>query len=208
MAPPLVVGFDLDMTLVDSRPGIAATLRALSVETGVAIDVDVVVGRLGRTLDSEMAEWFGPDRVLAMSDRFRELYVDLGVPGTFLLPGASASVAAVRAAGGHALVVTAKYEPNAQLCLARVGLEVDAVVGWRHGPGKAETLAERGAAVYVGDTPPDILAARAAGAVAVAVTTGPHDADELHDAGADVVVDSLSAFPTWLEGWLGNRTRS
>ena len=47
-----------------------------------------------------------------------------------------------------------------------------------------------------------------AGAVAVAVTTGPHDADELHDAGADVVVDSLSAFPPWLEGWLGNRTRS
>ena len=40
----LVVGFDLDMTLVDSRPGIAVTLDALSAETGHAIDaLDVFV---------------------------------------------------------------------------------------------------------------------------------------------------------------------
>ena len=32
---PLVVGFDLDMTLIDTRPGIAAVWDALSAETGV-----------------------------------------------------------------------------------------------------------------------------------------------------------------------------
>ena len=32
------VGFDLDMTLIDSRPGIAATYQELSARTGVAID--------------------------------------------------------------------------------------------------------------------------------------------------------------------------
>ena len=58
------------------------------------------------------------------------------------------------------MVVTAKYEPNAHRCLDHVGLEVDDVVGWRHGPGKAETLSEHGAAVYVGDTPPDMLRPR------------------------------------------------
>lgn len=30
----LTVGFDLDMTLIDSRPGIAAAFQALSAETG------------------------------------------------------------------------------------------------------------------------------------------------------------------------------
>ena len=30
MTEPLVVGFDLDMTLIDSRPGIAAAFRALT----------------------------------------------------------------------------------------------------------------------------------------------------------------------------------
>ena len=114
-------------------------------------------------------------------------------------------VAAVRRIGGRSVVVTAKYEPNAQLCLDHVGLEVDAVVGWRHGPGKAETLVEHGAAIYVGDTPPDMAAARSATAVAVAVTTGPHAADEIADAGADVVLASLGAssprgFGRWLDG--------
>jgi phosphoglycolate phosphatase len=44
----------------------------------------------------------------------------------------------------------------------------------------------------VGDTPNDIRAARAIGAVAVAVTTGHFDRAALVDAGADVVVDDLA----------------
>ena len=55
------VGFDLDMTLIDSRPGIAAAFAELSARTGVAIDTDQVVSRLGpplrglRRRDPEMA---------------------------------------------------------------------------------------------------------------------------------------------------------
>jgi phosphoglycolate phosphatase len=199
--PDLVVGFDLDMTLVDSRPGIAATLRALTAETGVAIDADLVVGRLGPRLEDEMAEWFPADEVAGVSDRFRELYAEVGVPGTLLLPGAIEAVDTVRRAGGRTMIVTAKYEPNAHRCLAHVGLDVDVVVGWRHGPAKAETLAEHGAAIYVGDTPPDMQGARAAGALAVGVTTGPHDRAELLAAGSDLVLDSLSQFPDWFESW-------
>jgi phosphoglycolate phosphatase len=204
----VVVGFDLDMTLIDSRPGIAETLRAISEETGVAIDADLVVSRLGPMLEDEMAEWFPADEVLAVSDRYRELYADLGIPGTFLLPGALDAVAAVRRVGGRSVIVTAKYEPNAHLCLAHVGLEVDAVVGWRHGPGKAEALTEHGAAIYVGDTPPDVHGARAAGAVAVGVTTGPHDRSALLDAGADVVFESLTQFPQWFRQWFRDWNRA
>ena len=172
----LVVGFDLDMTLVDSRPGIATTLHALSAETGVAIDADVVVNRLGPALEVEMAEWFPADRVADVSDRYRELYSELGVPGTFVLPGAFEAVAG--GPPGRRPHDRGHREVRAQRapCLAHVGLEVDVVVGWRHGPGKAEALVEHGAAVYVGDTPPDMAAARGPRArVAVGVTTGPHD---------------------------------
>jgi phosphoglycolate phosphatase len=197
----MVVGFDLDMTLVDSRPGIATTLHALSAETGVAIDADVVVNRLGPALEVEMAEWFTADRVADVSDRYRELYSELGVPGTFALPGAFEAVEAVRRAGGRTIVVTAKFEPNAHLCLGQVCLDVDVVVGRRHGPGKTEALVEHGAAVYVGDTPPDMAAARAADAVAVGVTTGPHAHAELLDAGADIVLSSLRQFPAWFDAW-------
>jgi len=200
---PLVVGFDLDMTLIDSRLGIVATLDALSAETGVAIDAALVVSRLGPKLEEEMANWYPAERVATVSDRFRELYTDLGVPGCSLLPGATDSVDAVATAGGRTVVITAKYEPNARKCLEYVGLEVDVVVGWRWGPGKATTLTEHGAALYVGDTPGDMAAARTAGALAVGVPTGPHPADQLRSAGADLVLDSLRAFPAWFAGWSG-----
>lgn len=201
----LVVGFDLDMTLVDSRPGIVATLEELCRELDAEIDAEVVVNRLGPKLEDELAEWLPADEVLPAADRYRELYADLGVPGTELLPGAADAVAAVHEAGGRTLVVTAKYEPNAHLCLAHVGLEVGQVFGWRHGPGKGETLAEEGAAVYVGDTPPDMEGARLADAFAIGVTSGPHPADELTTAGADVVLASLVEFRPWLRGWASSR---
>jgi phosphoglycolate phosphatase len=75
------------------------------------------------------------------------------------------------------------------------------VVGWRWGPDKATTLSEHGAAAYVGDTPSDMAAARTAGALAVGVPTGPHPAEELRGAGAEVVLVSLHGFPTWFADW-------
>ena len=114
-----------------------------------------------------------PTRSIRLADRYRELYAEVGIAGTLALPGAAASLDAVRLASGRTLVVTAKFEPNAWLCLEQTNLDVDDVVGWRHGPQKGETLLEHGASVYVGDTPPDMEAARIAGAVGVAVPTGP-----------------------------------
>ncbi|WIY77880.1 HAD family hydrolase [Streptomyces anulatus] len=195
---PLTVGFDLDLTLVDSRPGIAAAYRALSAETGVEIDVDLVVSRIGPPLETELAHWFPADGVASAADRYREIYPDHAIAPSTALAGARESVAAVRALGGRAIVVTAKYEPNAKLHLAHLGIEPDTVVGWLWAEAKGEALREHGAQVYVGDHTGDVRGARAAGALSVAVTTGPCDAAELRTAGADVVLEDLTGFPAWL----------
>jgi phosphoglycolate phosphatase len=195
----LVVGFDLDMTLVDSQPGIMATLVELERETGAPVATDEMLDALlRRNLDLEFGDRFEPELATTWSDRFRELYVLHGVPGTHLLPGARESVAAVRELGGRTVVVTAKYEPNAHRCLEHVGLDVDAVFGWRYAEAKGDTLLDEGASVYVGDTPNDVRAATRADAHMVAVTTGPHPATELRAAGAPTVLDSLTEFPRWL----------
>lgn len=57
--------------------------------------------------------------------------------------------------------------------------------------------------MYVGDHTGDVRGARTAGALSVAVATGPCPADELLAAGADVVLDDLTAFPAWLAGHIG-----
>lgn len=200
MAPgPPVVGFDLDMTLIDSRPGILTTLAALADEADEADGPvlrapDLLDALLRRNLDLVLADRLPADRAPVLADRFRELYADLGVPGSTLLPGAADAVAQVRARGGRVVVVTAKFPPNAQRCLDHVGLAADALHGWRLGPAKTDALVAEGAGVYVGDTPGDMAAALAAGALAVGVTTGPHPAPDLHAAGARVVLSSLVEF--------------
>ncbi len=202
MRPP-VVGFDLDMTLIDSRPGVIATFDALNRELGTTIDGRAIASRLGPALETEMASYFPAEEIDAVCDRYRAIYAELGPPGSSVLPGAAEAVAAVRDHAGTTLVVTAKFGPNAHRCLDFVGIAVDHVVGWRHGPEKAETLVEHGAHVYVGDTLPDVAAARAAGAIAVGVATGPVGRPELEAARADLVLDSLVEFPTWLARTLG-----
>jgi phosphoglycolate phosphatase len=51
-----------------------------------------------------------------------------------------------------------------------------------------------------------MLAARVAGAAAVAVLTGGAGEDALRAAGADVVLPGLPAFPDWLQSWWPTRT--
>ncbi|MFD7991221.1 HAD family hydrolase [Streptomyces mexicanus] len=204
-SPAPTVGFDLDMTLIDSRPGIRACYLALSERTGTYVDADLAVTRLGPPLSEELVNWFPPEEVESVADLYRELYPATAIAPTLAMPGAREAVAAVRRAGGRAIVVTAKFEPNAKLHLEHLGIEPDAVIGGLWAEQKAEALREYGAQVYVGDHLGDVRGARAAGALSVAVATGPCGEPELRAAGADVVLADLTAFPQWFEGFLGGR---
>jgi len=167
------------------------------------------VNRLGPPLDVELALWFPADQVIAMGDEFRRLYPTTAIAASPALPGAAAAFAAVRARGGRVVVITGKYEPNARLHLAHLGLEADEVVGWAWAEGKVEAMAVHGVTAYLGDHPADMTAARAVPAAAIGVLTGGHSAEELHAAGADAVLADLTEFPRWLDdgrdlGWVGS----
>ncbi|MEV6022388.1 HAD family hydrolase [Streptomyces sp. NPDC052036] len=197
----LTVGFDLDMTLIDSRPGIHACYRELSARTGTYIDADLAITRLGPPLVDELVNWFPAERIEEMADLYRAMYPAIAIAATPALPGAREAIEAVRAAGGRAIVVTAKYEPNAKLHLEHLGIEPDEVIGDLWAEQKAEALLEHGAGVYVGDHVGDVRGARKARAYSVAVATGPCPAEELRAAGADVVLADLTEFPAWLTAY-------
>jgi phosphoglycolate phosphatase len=203
----LVVGFDLDMTLVDSADGIIATLVAAIAAVPGGEDV-----RLGR---EEIWPWVGPPLEMtvaalapltdpvAVAREYRARYATIGVPRTRLLPGAREAILAVRAAGGRILVISAKAEAGVRDVLTAVGLDQadtrpDVVVGGLFAAAKGDRLRLEGADVYVGDHPADVEAARVAGATSVAVATGPTPASALTAAGADVVLADLVGFPKWL----------
>jgi phosphoglycolate phosphatase len=194
-ALPPPVGFDLDMTLIDSRRAIMTSFAHVAADTGVAIDPAGVDSRLGIKLHDELAHWFAPGEIENAVRIYRAHYLRLLGPLTTQLPGAAEALAAVRAAGARAVVITAKPEVTARLSLDGVGLAADEIFADAHGPEKAAVLAALGAAAYVGDTPADMQAAVAAGARAVGVATGSFSARALRAAGAADVLPSLAGFP-------------
>lgn len=204
--PDLVVGFDLDLTLIDTAPGFQQVLHALGAELEVEFPVEEMTRRLGPPLDMLLAPYLPADRIPAAGERFRALYPDHAIATVPVLPGAHEAIAAVRRLGGRVVVVTGKYGPNAQLHIDHTGLDVDVLEGWVWGVGKADVLRREAASVYVGDHVHDVEGALAAGVTSVSVLTGGCTAAELWSAGTHAVLDSLEDFPDWLAGHLSPRT--
>ncbi len=200
MPAPLVVGFDLDMTLIDTTPGFTAVLRALGSELGIDFPVEQMTAALGPPLDLMLAPFLAAEHIPAAGDRFRALYPEHAVTSVPLLPGAAEAIAAVRDRGGRVVVVTGKYPPNARLHLDHLGLVVDDLEGWVWGVGKADVLRREAALAYVGDHVHDVEGALAAGVQSVSVLTGGCTRAELVAAGTHVVLDDLRDFPSWLDG--------
>jgi phosphoglycolate phosphatase len=195
------VGFDLDLTLINSRPAIMAAWSAVSAELGVPIKLDEVDQRMGIKLEDEVGYWFPADSQQEAADSYRRHYVRLAPTLTFPLPGASEALHAVRRAGERAVIVTAKHPVSVQPSLDAVGLRADELFMHVHGPEKAAVLARLGAAVYVGDTPADMAAGQTAGALAIGVPTGSFSPADLLASGAAVVLASLTEFASWYAGF-------
>jgi phosphoglycolate phosphatase len=197
---PLVIGFDLDMTLLDTRAGIAATFHEVVARTGVHVDVDLVVTRLGPPLRHELAEWFPPADVEAAVTLYRSLYPSHAIAPTVELPGAREALAAVRDAGGRVAVITSKLGRLAELHLSHAGLDVDEVHGDVFAEEKGAVLRTIGAQAMVGDHVADIRAGVVAGVHPIGVASGPCSREDLLSAGAETVLPDLCAFPAWLHG--------
>jgi phosphoglycolate phosphatase len=191
-------GFDLDMTLIDSRAGIQAVYEQLVVESGATIDTDLVVSRLGPPVEWELEHWLPQAEVPRWADRYRELYPQIALDLVIAMPGAHEAVEAANKLG-RTLLLTAKHAPNARLHVDRLGLRVGDVFGGAWREAKGVVLREQGATTYVGDHVHDMEAARLAGVVGIGVTTGPCTAHDLHEAGADTVLTTLQDFPAWLD---------
>ena len=186
--------FDLDGTLIDSGPMIVASMRhAASSVLGRAIPDEVLSAAVGGPGLVAQMQALAPDRVDDLVTAYREhnepLHEELEAfwEVVEVLPR-------LRAEGRRLGIVTAKRRETVQLAFDRLpGLEAsfDVVITSddteRHKPAPDPLLAavdrldaEPEAAAYVGDSPFDIRAAKAAGMHAVAVGWGGiHSAETL-----------------------------
>ena len=194
--------FDLDGTLIDSGAMILASFRhaTRTVLAREIPDEELTAAVGGSTIYEQMAT-FDPDRVDDLVAVYREhntpLHEDLQA-----FAGVHDLLGTLRGEGRALGVVTAKRRRTVDLAfrVLDLGRYFDTVVAAedtkRHKPDPEpvhEALGRLGSAVesaaFVGDSPFDVAAGRAAGVFAVGVSWGKiHSEETLRWAGADVVV--------------------
>jgi pyrophosphatase PpaX len=196
--------FDLDGTVVDSGPIILASMRHATREVlGREYSDEELLRTVGGPgLEAQM-QAIDSERALELVDVYRAHNIPLHDE---LEPcvGMKAVLLQLRDGGRRLGVVTAKRRDTAELAFVTVPLGhlFEVIVGGdeteRHKPDPEPLLlgAERLGAdpaqtAYVGDSPFDVLAAKAAGMYAVAVTWGRiHDRTKLEAAEPDTIVDT------------------
>nr|HEX4314559.1 HAD family hydrolase [Kofleriaceae bacterium] len=216
--------FDIDGTLLHAggtgraafdavmaaQHGVDDGCRGLSFggKTDPALVDEVFRARLGRDPTASERDAF-------LAAYARELPARLAASTVAAIAGVVEALTFLRAAGADAHVLgiaTGNVRAGADAKLRAAGLVewFDASVGGYGSDShlRAELVAAaiqrgrdrgaRGEVIVVGDTVLDVAAARANGAVAIAVATGGQSADQLAAAGADAVMASLHELPAWV----------
>ncbi|RST85838.1 HAD family hydrolase [Aquibium carbonis] len=209
---PEAVLFDLDGTLIDSVPDIAAATNELLAHHGLeSLRVDEVRLMVGHGVTPLVQRAFAARSVPldgeALTRRVAEMMPIYGrhlVNLTVVLPGASTCLETLAQAGVKLAVVSNKPMPFTQAICDHYGFS-------RHlaaVQGAVETMAKKPApdmlhavldamgagrdrAVMVGDGEADVKAARAAG-LPVVILRGGYGAESAESLAPDLVVDSLA----------------
>jgi pyrophosphatase PpaX len=194
---PLAILLDLDGTLVDTVPFILSSVRhAFAGRPGAPSDAEWIAG-IGQPLRVQLARHArGEDDLDALVARYRAHQREHHDRATRPFAGALEAVRALAAAGHALAVVTGKLAEPAARTLAHVGMApfVDVLVGAdscpRHKPDPEPVLLALSRlgvrpedAVFLGDSPADVAAGRAAGVTTAAALWGAASREVLLAAG-------------------------
>ncbi|MGJ4951041.1 HAD hydrolase-like protein [Bradyrhizobium sp. HKCCYLS20291] len=197
---------DLDGTLIDSQPGIAASTLAALRQLGHApddtLDVRSVIGPPLQDMLRVLLQAYGDDRVDAAVAAYRRHYGESGLFGSELYPGIRDALQQLHGAGLRLYLATSKREEFARRILEHLGLAplFEAIHGsvpsgaLDHKPELlAHILTMRNIAardsLMVGDRRHDIAGAHAVRMRSLGVLWGYGSRDELETAGADRIVE-------------------
>ncbi|AMW05640.1 HAD family hydrolase [Gemmatimonas phototrophica] len=206
--------FDLDGTLIDSIGLLLECMQYAFADRARKPTTAEWVAGIGTPLRTQLAEWCaGPDDVEAMVGRYRD-YQDLHLERlTSPFPHVLDTMQWARAEGFPTALVTSKGKGMTKRSLDHVGLgqSFDAVVTFeettRHKPLPDPVflaLERLGAhpeqALFVGDSPHDMHAGRAAGVKTAAALWGPFSRTELAVATPDFWMTGFGELPGIVAG--------
>jgi phosphoglycolate phosphatase len=212
--------FDLDGTLVDSIPDLAAACHAMLAELGqpprTDDDIHRFVGKGMAVLVERCLTWeAAPEASLLEAGiaAFRRHYADINGRASTVYPGVVDGLEAFRALGLPLGVVTNKPAAFTGPLLERMGLAAyfevvisgDTLAFKKPRPEPllhacALLATEPGLNLHVGDSLNDIESARAAGCPVICVPYGYNEGRPVDSADCDALVSDLVAAARWAAG--------
>jgi pyrophosphatase PpaX len=200
--------FDFDGTLVDTTELIYQSMRHATGEVlGREIPRQVLLANVGQPLPRQM-EIIDAERAEALLESYRLHNEEQHDTLIAEFPGVEESLERLRAAGVRVAVVTSKRRFSVNMALDNfpgLGEVVDRFVTMEdtteHKPHPEPLLkgleflgdVPPEEAAYVGDSPFDVAAARAAGITSVAVSWGAFSEDTLREAEPDHLVEDIDS---------------
>jgi phosphoglycolate phosphatase len=198
--------FDMDGTLVDSYPAIAASVNHVRSLYGLPpLTVAKVTRHVGRGAGWLLEKTIGTGDAAANVAAYKEHHPSVLREGTRLLPGVRETLFALKQRGPKLGICSNKPVPFTRELLAILGIAdaFDVVLGPEDvaAPKPApdmllEAMARLGVSpaqvLYIGDMTVDIQTARAAGVTVWVVATGTDTAEKLDAAGPDRRIGSLA----------------
>jgi N-acetyl-D-muramate 6-phosphate phosphatase len=212
-----VVLFDLDGTLIDSAPDLAATVNHMRLTRGLTeVDYPRLRARVGSGARGMLLEAFdkkpGDAEYETMRQEFMTLYAERLLDTTRVFEAMEPVLQTLEAQGVRWGIVTNKNARMAEHIAQGLGLHVrhavliggDTTPHAKPHPAPLLEAARRIGVdplqcVYVGDDERDVLAGRAAGMATLAAAWGYLGVGEsVHAWGADAVIESPSGLLHWL----------
>jgi phosphoglycolate phosphatase-like HAD superfamily hydrolase len=195
------VGFDFDMTLVDSSKGVFETTKeVLYIHLGAnEIDDSTIWNTVGLPL-TRIFENIVPAPLKEACERsYLGFYPTLGIENSTLMPGAVFCLNYLHAMNVPTFLISAKTSVNLHLMLEHHALEFNGVAAGVHGDEKVQFIREFNLEFYVGDQMADAQAAKLANIQSIIVRNQFNSDVEDWEIQPDFVIDSLFQFPTLFE---------
>jgi phosphoglycolate phosphatase len=200
---------DLDGTITNPKTGITKAIQyALKAENIIIEDLDTLCKYIGPPLKTTLKESYGFDEGKANRalEKYREYYKEAGMYENEVYKGMEELLIKLKATGNKIIVATSKPEIFAKGILEYFGLEqyFDDICGSNLDATRAEKeeviryalekngISDYSSVIMVGDRCYDIIGAKSVGIASVGVLYGFGSREELEDAGADRISETVT----------------